>query len=79
MQVNSIAAEMFLSTKMAEHELALEGCSLNEIQESDDESAYFTPETGNVLFASAVDNWACDLSDFAEIYMKRLNIDKEVF
>lgn len=42
------------------------------------ESGYFSPELGNVAFASAVDGWAFRLSDFAKIFSKRFGISEKV-
>lgn len=51
MQLNSIAAEFFLQTKMEQHEQAREGEKMQEIQEEEDESAYFSPQQGIVFFS----------------------------
>lgn len=44
------------------------------LEDSDDSNLYFTPETGNVIFCSAVDGWAFRIEDFANIYTDKLNI-----
>lgn len=44
------------------------------MEDSDDSNLYFTPETGNVIFCSAVDGWAFRIQDFANIYAEKLNI-----
>lgn len=43
-------------------------------EERDDEDIYFAPETGNVIFASAMDSWAFRVGQFAQIHAKRLGI-----
>lgn len=42
------------------------------------ESGYFSPELGNVAFASAIDNWAFRISDFAKIFAERFGISERV-
>lgn len=44
------------------------------LEDSDDSSIYFTPESGNVLFSSAVDGWAFRIRDFAQFYENKLNV-----
>lgn len=44
------------------------------LEDSDDSDLYFQPETGNVIFASAVDGWAFRVYDFAVMYEKKLGI-----
>ena len=48
------------------------------LEEADDSELYFAPERGNVLFASAYDGWAFDLSTFARIYSQRLGFSEAV-
>lgn len=47
------------------------------MEEADDSDIYFQPETGNVIFASAVDGWAFRVYDFATMYEKKLGIPAE--
>lgn len=44
------------------------------LEDCDDSSIYFTPESGNVIFCSAIDGWAFRVHDFAQIYASKLNI-----
>lgn len=44
------------------------------MEDCDDSAIYFTPESGNVIFCSAIDGWAFRVRDFAEIYASKLNI-----
>ena len=46
-------------------------------EELDDSGVYFTPEAGNVLFASAVDGWAFRLSQFADLWSAKLGCKAE--
>lgn len=47
---------------------------MSALEDCDDSSIYFTPESGNVLFSSAIDGWAFRVRDFAEFYASKLNI-----
>ena len=44
--------------------------------EDDDPQDTFVPESGNVLFASAVDGWAFGLASFAAIYAQKLGASR---
>ncbi|KAE8244486.1 hypothetical protein A4X13_0g6565 [Tilletia indica] len=48
-------------------------------EEHDDEDIYFDPARGNVIFASAVDNWAFRLDRFSVLYAKKLGIQERKF
>lgn len=43
-----------------------------EFAERNDEDIYFSPERGNVIFASAIDGWAFRLGTFARLYSRKL-------
>lgn len=45
--------------------------------EQQEKEIYFSPEKGNVIFASAYDCWAFTLNTFAEILNKKLGFKKE--
>lgn len=47
------------------------------LEDSDDSNIYFSPDSGNVIFCSAVDGWAFVLKDFATLYEKPLGIPAE--
>lgn len=47
---------------------------ISALEDCDDSSIYFTPESGNVIFCSAVDGWAFRVRDFAQFYESKLNI-----
>lgn len=40
------------------------------LDDADDSAVYFSPENGNVLFASAIDGWGFTIADFANILSK---------
>lgn len=48
----------------------------NDREERDDEDIYFDPSKGNVIFASAMDNWAFRLERFAMLYAKKMGIQE---
>jgi ribosome assembly protein 1 len=48
-------------------------------QELNDEDIYFDPGRGNVIFASAIDNWAFRLGRFSHLYSKKLGIQERKF
>lgn len=45
-----------------------------EFEEREDEDIYFSPDRGNVLFASAIDGWAFRLGKFARLYAEKLGV-----
>ncbi|KAI0689706.1 translation elongation factor 2 [Cytidiella melzeri] len=48
----------------------------HEFQERDDEDIYFSPEKGNVIFASAVDGWGFRVGKFAHLYAVKLGMNE---
>jgi ribosome assembly protein 1 len=48
-------------------------------EELDDEDIYFDPARGNVIFASAIDNWAFRLERFSHLYSRKLGIKESRF
>ena len=71
--VNAVIGNLFAADVMKENEDNLE----DGLDEADDSDLYFSPERGNVLFASAYDGWAFDLPTFAEIYAKRFGFSEK--
>ncbi|EPY50025.1 GTPase Ria1 [Schizosaccharomyces cryophilus OY26] len=47
-------------------------------EETSDEGIYFSPEQGNVIFASAYDGWAFFLDQFSDFYEKKLGLKSSV-
>lgn len=41
-------------------------------------SGFFSPELGNVVFASAIDGWAFRIADFARIFSRKFGISERV-
>lgn len=48
------------------------------LDDSDDSSVYFSPELGNVIFASALDVWGFSISQFAKIYATKVGMREEI-
>uniref|UniRef100_A0A4W6CXI4 Elongation factor-like 1 n=1 Tax=Lates calcarifer TaxID=8187 RepID=A0A4W6CXI4_LATCA len=48
------------------------------LEEADDSHLYFSPDQGNVVFASAIDGWGFSIQQFAHIYSQRMGIKTEV-
>ncbi|CAB0034009.1 unnamed protein product [Trichogramma brassicae] len=48
------------------------------LEEIDDSHLYFSPEQGNVLFASAIDGWGFSVHDFAKIFAAKLGFSERV-
>ncbi|XP_034240002.1 elongation factor-like GTPase 1 isoform X2 [Thrips palmi] len=48
------------------------------LDDADDENLYFSPEKGNVVFASAVDGWGFRVKDFAKVLSEKLGISEAV-
>ncbi|XP_068176852.1 elongation factor-like GTPase 1 [Antennarius striatus] len=48
------------------------------LEQVDDSNLYFSPDQGNVVFASAVDGWGFSVQQFALIYSQRMGVRREV-
>ncbi|XP_036171815.1 elongation factor-like GTPase 1 isoform X1 [Myotis myotis] len=48
------------------------------LEDADDSHLYFSPDQGNVVFASAIDGWGFGIEHFAQIYSQKIGIKKEV-
>uniref|UniRef100_UPI0037E8530F elongation factor-like GTPase 1 isoform X2 n=1 Tax=Semicossyphus pulcher TaxID=241346 RepID=UPI0037E8530F len=91
-QVNALTGTLFTSKvleeraeKEKEEEKENEMLSGNQLydwsaglEEADDSQLYFSPDQGNVVFASAIDGWGFRIQQFAHIYSQRMGIKKEV-
>ncbi|KAK7176776.1 hypothetical protein R3I93_000882 [Phoxinus phoxinus] len=44
------------------------------LEETDDSDLYFSPDRGNVVFASAIDGWGFRIHQFAEMYSQKMGI-----
>lgn len=48
------------------------------LEDADDENLYFSPEKGNVVFASAVDGWGFRVKDFAKVLSEKLGVSVDI-
>lgn len=42
------------------------------LEDADDSNLYFSPEQGNVVFASAIDGWGFTVQTFAKLFSGKL-------
>lgn len=42
------------------------------LEDADDSNLYFSPEQGNVVFASAIDGWGFTVHTFAKLFSAKL-------
>ncbi|XP_060924303.1 elongation factor-like GTPase 1 [Limanda limanda] len=89
-QVNAVTGSLFTSKVLedrAEKEEEKErdmasgdyvyDCS-DGLEEADDSLLYFSPDQGNVVFASAMDGWGFSIQQFANIYSQKMGIKAAV-
>ncbi|XP_033634554.1 elongation factor-like GTPase 1 [Asterias rubens] len=48
------------------------------LEETDDSNLYFSPDQGNVIFASAIDGWGFGIDHFADMYATKLGVKVEI-
>ncbi|XP_038044225.1 elongation factor-like GTPase 1 isoform X2 [Patiria miniata] len=48
------------------------------LEETDDSNIYFSPDQGNVIFASAIDGWGFGIDHFATMYAAKLGVRVEI-
>uniref|UniRef100_A0A8C3VP07 Elongation factor-like GTPase 1 n=1 Tax=Catharus ustulatus TaxID=91951 RepID=A0A8C3VP07_CATUS len=48
------------------------------LEDTDDSHLYFSPEHGNVVFASAIDGWGFGIEHFAKLYSQKIGIKPAV-
>uniref|UniRef100_A0AAY4BD72 Elongation factor-like 1 n=1 Tax=Denticeps clupeoides TaxID=299321 RepID=A0AAY4BD72_9TELE len=91
-QVNAVTGTLFTSKVMeerAEKESEKQGPYENSggeqiydwsagLEDTDDSHLYFSPDQGNVVFASAIDGWGFSIHQFAQIYSQKMGIRVEV-
>src|ERR1700761_4361663 len=66
--------EMKESARQVRTEASLETLEESDdaYEEQDDDDLYFSPDRGNVIFASAIDGWAFRVNNFAHIFSSRV-------
>uniref|UniRef100_A0A8C4QLF5 Elongation factor-like 1 n=1 Tax=Eptatretus burgeri TaxID=7764 RepID=A0A8C4QLF5_EPTBU len=91
-QVNAVTGSLFSSKVLEENtdkepncKSSEKGCPLNTLydwsagfEETDDSSLYFSPDQGNVVFASALDGWGFCVEHFAWLYAQKMGVKMEV-
>ncbi|KAJ8340377.1 hypothetical protein SKAU_G00350100 [Synaphobranchus kaupii] len=91
-QVNAVTGSLFTSKVLeerAEKDLEKQGTSEGSsgeqiydwsagLEETDDSHLYFSPDQGNVVFASAIDGWGFSIQQFAQMYCQKMGIRSEV-
>ncbi|CAI2168612.1 15727_t:CDS:10, partial [Funneliformis geosporum] len=88
-QVNAVMGTFFAGDMMEEetrrHEAEKERLSRpgseqsvesnnTSLEDRDDSNIYFTPDSGNVVFACAIDGWAFRVEQFAQLYAAKLGM-----
>ncbi|XP_074862728.1 elongation factor-like GTPase 1 [Carettochelys insculpta] len=91
-QVNAITGTLFTSKVLeerAEKEADTQGISNSVhgdqvydwsagLEDTDDSHLYFSPDQGNVVFASAIDGWGFGIEHFAKLYSQKIGIKHAV-
>uniref|UniRef100_A0A8C2IZY4 Elongation factor-like 1 n=1 Tax=Cyprinus carpio TaxID=7962 RepID=A0A8C2IZY4_CYPCA len=92
-QVNAVTGSLFTSKVLEERAEkdaeAQSSCTENGsgdqvydwsagLEETDDSDLYFSPDRGNVVFASAIDGWGFRIHQFAEMYSQKMGIRSSV-
>ncbi|CAB3384648.1 Hypothetical predicted protein [Cloeon dipterum] len=70
-QVNAVMGELFASEAISKGT----DTWTSGLEAADDSQLYFSPEQGNVVFASAIDGWAFNVSYFANMFAPKMNLD----
>ncbi|XP_023669673.1 elongation factor-like GTPase 1 [Paramormyrops kingsleyae] len=89
-QVNAVTGSLFTSKVLEERaekdtEAAGTGDGGDQVydwsaglEETDDSHLYFSPDQGNVVFASAIDGWGFSVRQFAHMYSQKMGVRSEV-
>ncbi|XP_075064001.1 elongation factor-like GTPase 1 [Mixophyes fleayi] len=87
-QVNAVTGGLFTSKVLeerAEKDTSTETMEGEQVydwsaglEETDDSLLYFSPEQGNVVFASAMDGWGFTIDYFAQLYGQKIGIKSAV-
>lgn len=72
-QVNVVVGHLFATQVIAKGRTDANDQTTG-LDDADDSALYFAPETGNVIFCSAVDGWAFTVHDFAQLYAAKLDV-----
>ncbi|XP_073509236.1 elongation factor-like GTPase 1 isoform X3 [Phyllobates terribilis] len=87
-QVNAVTGSLFTSKVLeerAEKDTTTETTDGEQLydwsaglDETDDSHLYFSPDQGNVVFASAIDGWGFTIDHFAQLYSQKLGVKPTV-
>ncbi|XP_061719585.1 elongation factor-like GTPase 1 isoform X1 [Cydia pomonella] len=91
-QVNAVMGELFASEVLGNEETKIEKQETKEkpkednnfydwtsaLEDADDSNLYFSPEQGNVVFASAIDGWGFTVHTFARLFSEKLGVKEEI-
>ncbi|XP_010132057.1 PREDICTED: elongation factor Tu GTP-binding domain-containing protein 1 isoform X2 [Buceros rhinoceros silvestris] len=91
-QINAVTGALFTSKVLEERaEKESESESISDtapgdqiydwsagLEDTDDSHLYFSPDRGNVVFASAVDGWGFGIEHFAKLYSQKIGIKPAV-
>jgi ribosome assembly protein 1 len=71
-KVNALAASLVLNKAVGEDLFGEDDTKESKTRDEIEEEWTFSPEKGNVVFASAIDGWAFGISDFARMWAPRI-------
>ncbi|XP_061193189.1 elongation factor-like GTPase 1 [Saccostrea echinata] len=85
-QVNLVTNELFTVEAMEKSAVDVDGDNgdlsqmhdWTNLEDEENRNIYFSPDQGNVIFASAYDGWGFSIQDFAVLYASKLGINQEV-
>ncbi|XP_047505794.1 elongation factor-like GTPase 1 [Pieris napi] len=91
-QVNAVTGELFASEVLENEENTIDKQQVNlpskddqnfydwtsALEEADDSNLYFSPDQGNVVFASAIDGWGFTTHTFAKLFSDKLGVKEEL-
>ncbi|XP_072938182.1 elongation factor-like GTPase 1 [Epargyreus clarus] len=91
-QVNAVTGELFASEVLENEETLIDKQEqkpqekeensyydwTSALEDADDSNLYFSPEQGNVVFASAIDGWGFTTHTFAKLFSDKLGVREEI-
>ncbi|XP_045511876.1 elongation factor-like GTPase 1 isoform X2 [Pieris brassicae] len=91
-QVNAVTGELFASEVLENEENTIDKQQVNlpskedqnlydwtsALEDADDSNLYFSPDQGNVVFASAIDGWGFTTHTFAKLFSDKLGVKEEL-
>ncbi|XP_039758305.1 elongation factor-like GTPase 1 isoform X1 [Pararge aegeria] len=91
-QVNAVMGELFASEVLENEETLIDKQPekprpkednnfydwTSALEDADDSQLYFSPEQGNVVFASAIDGWGFTVHTFAKLFSDKLGVKEDL-